>query len=150
VFDRARGFRTAVPGLPEAPEAIDVQPALRWSATIEEIFLADERGRCHVWRHEHVAARRTRELAVRGGTVLAFEVDAGTPCRHRHAGRLRRASPPRVHAHAAGAAPKRLERFNDRELQGVSLGRVEERTIEGALGDAVQMSRSSTRRVSTP
>jgi dipeptidyl aminopeptidase/acylaminoacyl peptidase len=47
--------------------------------------------------------------------------------------------PPRIHAHRPGAPARRLERFNDAELEAVSLGRVEERTFTGALGEPVQM-----------
>lgn len=132
VFDADAGFHGAT-----VPGVLDVQPGLRWSADAGQVFfLADEAGRCHVWRHD-LASDRT-ELAVRGGTVLAFEVDRSAP-----AGIVTlddaATHPPRIHAHRPGAAPRRLERFNDAELKGVHLGRVEERTVTGALGDAVQM-----------
>ena len=132
VFDLASGFQGAT-----VPGELDVQPMLRWSADARQVcFLADEKGRCHVWRHD-LAGHRT-EVAVHGGTVLAFEVDRGEhPCIVTLADSA--LHPPRIHVHRPGAAPRRLERFNDTELEGVSLGRVEERTVTGALGEAVQM-----------
>jgi dipeptidyl aminopeptidase/acylaminoacyl peptidase len=39
----------------------------------------------------------------------------------------------------AGKPPRRLERFNDRALARMALGRCEEETFTGALGDPVQM-----------
>ena len=132
VFDLASGFQgVTVPG------ELDVQPGLRWSADARQLFfLGDEQGRCHVWRHALDTGRT--DVAVRGGTVLAFEVGPGTP-----AGLVTlddsALQPPRIHAHAPGAAPRRLERFNDDALAGVGLGRVEARTFTGARGDPVQM-----------
>jgi len=135
ILDRQRGFRGEVES--GVPAGLDVQPALRWSADARQVFfLADEQGRCHVWRHD-LQARRT-EVAVRGGTVQAFEVDAAAePAIVTLADSA--THPPRIHVHRAGAAPRRLERFNDAELRGLALGRVEERTVTGALGDPVQM-----------
>lgn len=132
VFDADARFEGAT-----ALGELDVQSGLRWSADgAQVLFLADERGRCHVWRHD-LAEGRT-EMAVRGGTVLAFEPGpVSNPCIVALADSA--LHPPRIHLHAPGAAPRRLERFNDAELAGVGLGRVEEHTLAGALGDPVQM-----------
>ncbi|MFM7703737.1 MAG: prolyl oligopeptidase family serine peptidase, partial [Rubrivivax sp.] len=132
VFDVASGFAGhTVPG------ELDVQPTLRWSADgMQLFFLADEQGRCHVWRHRLDTART--EQVVQGGTVLAFEPGPqADPCIVTLADSA--LHPPRIHVHAPGAEPRRLERFNDAELAGVELGRVEARTVTGGLGEPVQM-----------
>jgi len=115
-----------------------VDSPLRWSADSSALyFTADERGRCHLWRHELASGQF--HIAHAGGSVQGFDVAtahsqdlllvAADSARH----------PTRVHAVRPGAAPLRLEHFNDRLLREVDLGEVQEVTLQGALGDAVQM-----------
>jgi dipeptidyl aminopeptidase/acylaminoacyl peptidase len=131
VFDRRHGFSGAT-----ARSELDVQTGLRWSPQGDAVFFtAEARGRCHVWRHQLATGRA--EVAVPGGTVLAFDhaaqdevlvtlADAAT-------------HPARVHVYRPGSAPRRLETFNDSALAKVRLGRVQEVEVVGALGDQVQM-----------
>ena len=131
VFDRRRGFSGAT-----VRSELDVQTGLRWSPQGDALFFsAEERGRCHVWRHQ--LGTGSTEVAVRGGTVQSFDqavqdevlvtlADAAT-------------HPSRVQVHRPGMAPRRLESFNDRALAKVRLGRVQEVEVVGALGDKVQM-----------
>lgn len=117
------------------PTEVDVQPGLRWSADGRRVhFLAEERGRCHVWRHT-LASGRT-EVAVRGGTVLGFDIGRDDTLVTLADSALH---PARVHVHRNGDEARRLERFNDAQLAGVELGTVREVSVKGAEGDPVQM-----------
>ena len=131
VFDRVAGFSGST-----VRSDLDVQESLRWSPQGDAIFFcAETRGRCPVWRH-HLDTERT-EMAVPGGTVLSFDhatqdevlVTLADSATH----------PARAHAHRPGQPPRRLETFNDRTLERVRLGRVQELEITGAQGDRVQM-----------
>ena len=111
-----------------------VNTPLRWSADGAALhFTAEDRGRCHLYRFD--IAARTATPVVQGGWVQGFDVAAGVivtvadTMNH----------PARVHAQREGQAPQRLERFNDDELARHRLGAVEEITLTGANGDAVQM-----------
>lgn len=97
------------------------------------LFTAEQHGRQHLWRFD--LPDRRAEIVVRGGTVGAFDKRAGTLVTLTDSAE----HPGRLHAHPPGEAPHRLERFNDRVLAGLALGRSEERWFEGALGDRVQM-----------
>jgi dipeptidyl aminopeptidase/acylaminoacyl peptidase len=97
------------------------------------LFLAEQKGRQHLWRFDLPDSRA--EVVVSGGTVSAFDKRAGTLVTVTDAAE----HPARVHAHLPGEKPRRIENFNDRVLAGVQLGRTEERWFQGALGDEVQM-----------
>ena len=47
--------------------------------------------------------------------------------------------PVRINAQRGSGKAQRLDRFNDKLLARIKLGKVQEITITGALGDAVQM-----------
>jgi dipeptidyl aminopeptidase/acylaminoacyl peptidase len=107
---------------------------LCWAADgASVLFAAEERGRCHLWRHDFADGRFS--IVRSGGWVQDFDlagdvlVTAADSALH----------PVRVEVQRAGAAPLRLESFNDTLLAGVQLGEVREVGISGALGDAVQM-----------
>ena len=131
VFDRAAGFSGAT-----VPSALDVQTGLRWSPQGEAVlFTAEERGRCHLWRH--TLATGHTDVAVRGGTVIGFDVATQDDvCVVVADSALH---PPQLHAHRPAAAPRRLETFNDKALARTLLGRVQEHEVIGSLGDRVQM-----------
>ena len=116
----------------------DVNAPLRWSGDGQSIyFTAQERGRCHLWRCELASA--TFSIAAPGGWVQGFDiagpldgevvVTAADSLDH----------PVRVSAHRGDGKPKRLDRFNDKRLAKIRLGKVQEVSITGALGDAVQL-----------
>lgn len=110
----------------------EVRAPLHWEDDGQAVlFAAEQKGRTHLWRFD-VPDRRA-EVVVAGGNVTSFDKRAGTLVTLADAA----SHPSRLHAHVAGAAPLRLERFNDRLLGSVPLGRVEEHWIEGAsmLGD---------------
>jgi dipeptidyl aminopeptidase/acylaminoacyl peptidase len=86
-----------------------------------------------LWRHRLDAGSTTvehRGAWVQGfdvaGDVIALAVDSA-----RH--------PARVLAWRPGAAPLRLETFNDDILQGIALGEMRTVSLQGAQGDEIQM-----------
>ena len=97
------------------------------------LFTAEQKGRMHLWRFDR-PDRRASTL-VEGGWVGAFDKCAGTLVTVADAA----GHPGRVTACVPGNAPRRIERFNDKVLAGIDLGRHEEMWITGALGDRVQM-----------
>ena len=111
-----------------------VEAPLRWSADSASIyFAAEERGRCHLWQHD-LASDETR-VAHGGGWVQGFDVGADVVAVAADSA----LHPVRVTARRGATPPRRLETFNDRILQRVTLGTVREVTLRGALGDEVQM-----------
>ena len=97
------------------------------------IFTAEERGRCHLWRHsldEHWFA-----VEHPGGWVQGFDCAGGVVAvvsdsvKH----------PARVHALRPDATPQRLEQFNDERLKEIRFGETREVVFAGALGEEVQM-----------
>ena len=111
-----------------------VGSALQWSADGEALFFsADEKGRTPLWRCDIARGRVTSVHS--GGAVQGFGVGADVTVVAADSA----LHPVRVLALRAGAAPLRLERFNDDILAGVRLGTVQEVTIQGALGHDVQM-----------
>ena len=111
-----------------------VDAPLRWSADGGAIcFTAEERGRCHLWRHD-VASGNT-DIAHAGGWVQGFDLAADVLLLAADSA----LHPVRVHARCGTQDPQRLESFNDAVLSKVQLGEVKEVAVCGALGDAVQM-----------
>ncbi|GAB4114021.1 MAG: S9 family peptidase [Rubrivivax sp.] len=112
----------------------EVHAPLHWEEDGQALlFTAEQRGRQHLWRFD--LPDRRAEVVVAGGWVQAFDKAAGTLVTLADAVD----HPPELHAHAAGAAPRRIERFNDRLLAGIAMGRTEEIAVRGALGDDVQV-----------
>lgn len=111
----------------------EVLPPLRWAPAGDAVcFTAEDRGRCHLWRHALDADTPTVLHA--GGWVQAFAFAGRTlACVADGA-----SHPPRVFAAADGGAPRRVDGFNDRQLTGVAFGEVRETTVTGALGEPVQ------------
>ncbi len=111
-----------------------VQAPLVWEEDGSAVLLgAEERGRRHLWRFD--LADRRAERVVQGGWVQAFDKTAGTLVTVADAAD----HPARLHAHLPGQAPRRIERFNDALMAQLAIGRHEEISVTGALGDAVQV-----------
>ncbi|MCU0968358.1 MAG: S9 family peptidase [Rubrivivax sp.] len=112
----------------------EVEAPLRWEDDGQALlFAAEQQGRRHLWRFD--LPDRRAEVVAAGGWVQAFDKAAGTVVTLADAAD----HPPRLHARLPGQPPRRIERFNDRLLAGVDLGRVEELWIAGAQGDRVQV-----------
>jgi len=111
-----------------------VDGALRWADDASALYLtAQDRGRSHLYRF--AIASRSASMVAQGGWVQGFDV-AGDVIASVADSLMH---PARVHAVRAGQAPLRLESFNDALLAGLRLGEVEEISIEGALGEPIQM-----------
>ena len=111
-----------------------VHGPLRWAAQGDAVhFTAEDRARSHLYRY--TLASRTASVVAAGGWVQGFDVQADVAVSVADA----LMHPSRVHATRAGAAPLRLERFNDELLGKLRLGHIEEVDVEGALGEPVQM-----------
>lgn len=107
----------------------------RWAADGGSLLLtAEDRGRCRLWRCTPDGDDGRFEALTDHGWVQGFDVrgDALVTLADGHS------HPARVHLHRPGQAPRRLERFNDAALAGLSLGEVREQWITGAEGHAVQ------------
>jgi dipeptidyl aminopeptidase/acylaminoacyl peptidase len=108
----------------------------RWATDGRTLYaVAEERGRCHLWR---LAADGDVPPAVaqRGGWVQAFDTAAGSVAWVADSA----LHPARLFAwDARGGAVRRIERFNDRLLGRVRFGDVREVEIGGAGGAPVQM-----------
>ena len=111
-----------------------VNAPLRWEDDGLSVLLrADQQGQCHLWRFD--LADRRAEIVVRGGTVQGFDKAAGTLVTLADAAD----HPARLHAHVPGAAPRRIEAFNDPQMAKLALGRHEAISVIGAQGDPVQV-----------
>lgn len=110
-----------------------------WSADGQALwFTAEERGRHHLWRH--TLGQAAPALMARGGWVQGYAIGpdgAGQEQALVVADAM--VHPARAHVHREGAAPQRVEAFNDAFLAGFRFGAHEEVTVTGALGDPVQM-----------
>ncbi|MBL8330934.1 MAG: S9 family peptidase [Rubrivivax sp.] len=112
----------------------EVEAPLLWEDDGQSLLLmAEQTGRKHLWRFD--LPDRRAEKVVSGGTLMGFDKRAGLLVTLADA----IDHPPRLHAHAPGAAAQRIERFNDAELKRWTPARTEEHWIEGAGGDAVQL-----------
>jgi dipeptidyl aminopeptidase/acylaminoacyl peptidase len=112
-----------------------VQAPLQWEVDGSAVlFNAESRGRRHLWRFD-LADRRAERLA-EGGWIQGFDKAAGTLVTLADAAD----HPARLWAWPPGAkAPQRIETFNDGLMDRLALGRHEEISVSGALGDAVQV-----------
>ena len=129
VWDRETGQHEVV----SAEWDHDVQAPLLWEDDGQAILLAaEQKGRSHLWRFDLPDSRA--EVVVKGGWVSAFDKRSGTLLTLADSA----LHPARLHAHLPGAAPLRVERFNDALLAKLALGRVEEIWVDGAGGDPVQ------------
>jgi len=97
------------------------------------LLAAEQRGRRHLWCYD--LDTRQAEVAFRGGWVQGWDQRAGTLVTLADAAD----HPARLHAQRAGQPAHRIEHFNDRVMSGLRLGRVEETSVRGALGEAVQV-----------
>ena len=114
-----------------------VHAPLRWAADGSCVyFTAEDRARHHLWRFQ--LDQRRAEIAVRGGWLQGFDVVPGVDGEVIVSVADAMDHPARVHVHAAGAEPRRIERFNDALLEKFSFGKHEEILVKGARGDAVQ------------
>lgn len=112
----------------------EVHAPLHWEDDGQAVLLrAEDKGRTHLWRFD--LPDRRAEIVAAGGNVTAFDKAAGTLVTLADS----IAHPGRLQVHAAGEAPQRIESFNDRLLDGLATGRSEERWVEGAQGDPVQV-----------
>ena len=112
----------------------EVQAPLRWEQDGQAVLLmAEQAGRRHLWRFD--LPDRRAELVVRGGWVQGFDKAAGTLVTLSDAAD----HPARLQAWLPGAAPRRIERFNDALMARLLLGRHETIEVTGALGDPVQV-----------
>src|SRR3990167_3885869 len=111
-----------------------VAAPLQWEDDGQAVLLAAEQhGQRHLWRFD--LADRRAEVVVRGGTVQSFDKAAGTLVTVADAAD----HPAQCHAHLPGAAPRRIESFNDPVMARLALGHHEVIRITGALGDPVQV-----------
>ena len=119
-----------------------VHPPLLWEDDGQSLlFAAEQKGRNHLWRFD--LPDRRAEVVVPGGWIGGFDKAAGTLVTLADSA----LHPARLHAHLPGAAPRRIETFNDSLLAKLELGRVEEVWFQGANttgdpgaeGDDVQM-----------
>jgi dipeptidyl aminopeptidase/acylaminoacyl peptidase len=111
-----------------------INAPLRWSADGNALFFtAEDRGRCNLYRYS--IDSHTAGVVTQGGWVQGFDVAADVVVTAADS----MEHPARVHAQRGGEAPRRLERFNDAALTGLTLGSHEEVWFKGALGDKVQM-----------
>ena len=112
----------------------EVHAPLHWEDDGQAVlFCAEQRGRRHLWRFD--LPDRRAEVVAAGGWVHGFDKAAGTLVTQADAA----THPARIHAHLPAQAARRIETFNDTLLAGLALGAVEERSVEGALGDKVQV-----------
>ncbi|MCP5273082.1 MAG: S9 family peptidase [Burkholderiaceae bacterium] len=112
----------------------EVQAPLHWEDDGQAVlFAAEQRGRRHLWRFD--LPDRRAELLAEGGWLQAFDKAAGTLVTLADA----IDHPPEMRVHPPGAAPRRIESFNDALMAGVATGVTEEAWVTGALGDQVQV-----------
>jgi dipeptidyl aminopeptidase/acylaminoacyl peptidase len=111
-----------------------VEAPLHWTEDGSALlFAAEQKGRRHLWRFD-LASRRA-EIIIEGSWLESFDHAAGSIASVMSSAM----HPARVHAHLPGSAPLRIETFNDTLMSSLALARVEERWVEGAQGDPVQM-----------
>lgn len=108
-----------------------VHAPLLWEADGSAVlFAAEAKGRTHLWCFD--LADRRAEVLVHGGWLHAFDKVAGTLVTVADSA----LHPARACAHLPGQAGQRIETFNDAQMAGLQLGRVEEVWIEGGRAGA--------------
>ena len=111
---------------------------LRWAPDgASVLFTAEDRGRCHLWRH--TLGDGSFSIVQEGGWVQGFDVAGGAAGEVVVSAADSLQHPARVHALHQARPAQRLEGFNDAALASVRLGAVRELTLIGALGEEVQM-----------
>jgi len=130
LIDRASG---RLRGLPDAWDR-SVNAPLAWERDSSALlFTAEDRARTHAWRWRLTAL--APEIAAVGGTVS--DLVAG----HSAIAFVRNtmSSPPAVYCTTPERGERRIDRFNDDVMAGVTLGEVREFEIQGWNGRKVQM-----------
>ncbi len=107
---------------------------LRWASDGESIlFTSEHRGQCHLYAWGLKAAEA--RVVAPGGWVQGFDLAGAAVVTVSDAMQ----HPARATAWREGAAPLRLENFNDALMGTLRLGTHEEVTVKGARGEPVQM-----------
>ena len=121
-----------------------VHGPLSWDGDGQSLLLAaEDKGRRHLWRFD-LATRRARVL-VAGGWVQSWDQSAGTlvtladAADHPAQLHAHHLSHPAAHPDREARAPQRMDRFNDKLMAGLALGRHEETWVRGAQDDQVQV-----------
>lgn len=111
-----------------------VHAPLEWSADSSSVVYAGEdSARHHLFRW--TIGKRAPEIVVQGGTVTEFALAGDAVAFVRND----MSTPPAVFWKAPGEPERRIDRFNERVLEGVRLGEVREFTITGWNREPVQM-----------
>ncbi len=111
-----------------------IHPPLVWNRDSSAVhFVAEENARQHLWRWKIGA--RAPEVVAQGGVVSDFDVagDAIACVRNDMS------TPPQVHWRAPGMGARRIDRFNDRLMEGIAFGEVREFEIPGWNREKVHM-----------
>ncbi|HEX4334032.1 MAG TPA: S9 family peptidase [Usitatibacter sp.] len=109
-------------------------PPLLWNGDSTALyFVAEENARQHLFRYE--IGSREPVIAASGGVVSDFDVAGDAIAFVRND----MSTPPQVLWSAPGERARRIDRLNDAIMDGVKLGEVRERTIEGWNREKVQM-----------
>ena len=111
-----------------------VNAPLRWAADGSALlFSAEDRARCHLYRY--AIESRSAAVIASGGWMHGFDVAGDTVVTVADS----MDHPSRVHVQRGSEAARRIERFNDKLLDGLRFGSHESRTVAGAGGEPVQM-----------
>ena len=111
-----------------------VNAPLRWAADGSALFFtAEDRGRCPLWRCD--LASGGFSVVRQGGWVHGFDLAGEVVVTAADAA----CHPVRIHAQHGSGPMQRLEAFNDRTLDSVAFGPVQELQFTGAAGAAIQM-----------
>jgi dipeptidyl aminopeptidase/acylaminoacyl peptidase len=130
LIDRARARLT----VESARWDRSVHAPLAWTADSSAVmYLGEDSARQHLFRWP--IGKRAPEVAVRGGTVMEFALQGDAIAFIRND----MSTPPRVFWTGPGAEERRIDRFNERVLDGVRLGEVRELEITGWNREPVQM-----------
>ncbi len=99
---------------------------------------AEDHGRKHLWRFDLTS--RTASVVLSGGYLQSFDAANGTVVATEDAmDHPARAHVLRLDETGKASAPERLEKFNDKLLASVRMGKTESVTYKGAQGDDVHM-----------
>ena len=105
-----------------------------WGADSKSVyFAAEDNARMHVFRH--TLGEAAPKVVASGGTVMEFDVAGDAIAFVRND----MSTPPGVFWKSAGQPARRIDRFNDKVMQGVKLGEVREFTLEGWNREKVHM-----------